>query len=72
MKSKVQANPRYFNIFSFRGGCGDFVRPSLGWGFDLCLGVVGNIELKVQVSIFFFLGNDVTLIAVNKSLDKME
>ena len=30
------------------------MRPSRGWGFDFCLGVVGKIEPEVSGFNFFF------------------
>ena len=45
--------------------------PSRGWGFDFCLGVVGKIEQKCQVSILFVWSLKL-LTAMNTCFDEME
>ena len=56
------------------------MRPSRGWGFDLCLGVVGKIEPEVSgfKLLIFFLGGGEGAGALkwptaeNTRLDQME
>ena len=48
-----------------------FVRPSHGWGFNLCLGVVRKVFLFCFF-VFFFLRAPKSLTAVNTCFDEME
>ena len=52
----MHSSNRKFNIPpSLTGKWGIwFAKPSRGWGFDLCLGAVGKIELEVSRLQFFF------------------
>ena len=52
----MHSSNRKFNIPpSLTGKWGIwFAKPSRGWGFDLCVGAVGKIELEVSRLQFFF------------------